>query len=151
MKTNEIQICLVNRNRLWGQKFGRLTVVERLTERSKQGSVLWLCRCDCGKEKKVSTQSLRSEMTRSCGCRLSETASEFALSKFIDLSGKRFGSLTVIRRAGSDKHRKPLFLCKCDCGNFTKVRSGCLTRKDGKGVISCGCFSSPNLMLRWNQ
>jgi len=34
---------------LTGQKFGRLTVIERALN-NKQGSAMWLCRCECEKE-----------------------------------------------------------------------------------------------------
>ena len=50
--------------------------------------------------------------------------------------GDRFGRLTVIKNNGS--YTKPsgikvgTFLCKCDCGNFTVVRSYHLTNGDTK-------------------
>ena len=53
--------------RLENQKFGRLTVVRELG-RSRSGGTLWLCKCDCGGEKVVSSDSLRQGKTRSCGC-----------------------------------------------------------------------------------
>ena len=37
-------------NNLIGQKFGKLTVIER-AENNKQGKAMWKCRCDCGKVK----------------------------------------------------------------------------------------------------
>jgi len=35
----------------------------------------------------------------------------------LDITGNRCGELTVISRAGSDKHGQMTWLCKCDCGN----------------------------------
>jgi hypothetical protein len=56
---------------LAGQRFGRLTVLQR---GQNKGKVLaWLCRCDCGNEWEVITASLRNNSTRSCGCLASET------------------------------------------------------------------------------
>jgi hypothetical protein len=52
------------------------------------------------------------------------------------MTGMRFGKLTVIRQAGSNKFRKVCWECKCDCGN-TKVVCGAELR-NGK-VKSCGC------------
>lgn len=51
---------------LVGQKFGDLTVVEDvgLDHRS---NVVWLCRCDCGKEKKVLGTNLIRGVIRGCG------------------------------------------------------------------------------------
>ena len=43
------------------------------------------------------------------------------MSRLIDLTGQRFGKLTVVRRDGSDKHGHSTWLCKCDCGQFTVV------------------------------
>ena len=48
---------------LTGQRFERLTA---LTYTGANG--MWLCRCDCGKEKTVSGVELRRGRTRSCGC-----------------------------------------------------------------------------------
>ena len=64
------------------------------------------------------------------------------MGKLIDLTGQRFGSLTVMGRAGTyqsltNKHVIPTWLCKCDCGAITvalgnNLRSGMTT--------SCGCY-----------
>lgn len=59
------------------------------------------------------------------------------MGKFIDLKGQRFGRLTVIEIAGYDEKRSFLWLCHCDCGNKTIVRSGSLRSGDTK---SCGCL-----------
>lgn len=58
---------------LTGQRFGRLVVVKRIgtKERGTKTIVktpLWLCRCDCGNEKIVTSAELRSGDTNSCGC-----------------------------------------------------------------------------------
>ncbi len=55
---------------LTGQKFGRLTVIER-HERPKERrsrEAFWLCKCDCGNESTLSGYELRSGNTKSCGC-----------------------------------------------------------------------------------
>ncbi len=51
---------------LTGQRFGRLTV---LAPAENIGSkTAWRCRCDCGREVRVKTYSLRSGRTTNCGC-----------------------------------------------------------------------------------
>lgn len=55
---------------LTGQRFGRLMVLERAPNVRGRGA--WLCRCNCGKEKIISTDRLRSGESRSCGCLRSE-------------------------------------------------------------------------------
>lgn len=52
---------------LTGEKFGRLTVLERCGK-NKNGNVEWRCLCDCGKEKIVSGGKLTSGDVQSCGC-----------------------------------------------------------------------------------
>ena len=54
---------------LTGQPFGRLIVI-REAGRAKDGKVLWLCKCDCGREKVVRGSCLtrRNKPTVSCGC-----------------------------------------------------------------------------------
>lgn len=53
-----------------------------------------------------------------------------------DLIGQRFGKLTVIADAGRTEGRC-IWLCICDCGNTTEVRSGNLIQGN---VKSCGCL-----------
>ena len=51
---------------LTGQRFGRLVAVARCG--AKRGSALWLCKCDCGNDCKVTHRELKTGDTRSCGC-----------------------------------------------------------------------------------
>lgn len=63
------------------------------------------------------------------------------MSGFIDLTGQRFGRLTVIERAEnyvSPKGRQAArWTCRCDCGGITTVVGGDL--RYGK-TKSCGCL-----------
>lgn len=55
---------------LTGQRFGKLTVIERTTDYiTPKGThcVMWLYKCDCGNYGKASAGSLRSHNTLSCG------------------------------------------------------------------------------------
>lgn len=51
-----------------GQKFNRLTVIERYKDKSHQQGVKWICLCDCGNTKIISSYSICSGNTKSCGC-----------------------------------------------------------------------------------
>ena len=53
-----------------------------------------------------------------------------------DLTGMKFGRLTVIERA-ENKGGKVHWLCKCECGNETIVRG--ISLKNGR-TTSCGCY-----------
>lgn len=55
-----------------------------------------------------------------------------------DLTGLKFGRLTVIERAENDKRGGARWRCKCDCGNETVVAGGKLKRGLTK---SCGCLN----------
>lgn len=59
------------------------------------------------------------------------------MAKKIDLTGQKFGRLTVIKRNGS-KNQKAIWECKCDCGNYTMVNTDRL--RSGK-TRSCGCIA----------
>lgn len=53
---------------LTGMKFGRLTVIERAPENTKDGHPRWLCKCECGNTCVVDGKNLRRGDTKSCGC-----------------------------------------------------------------------------------
>ena len=63
------------------------------------------------------------------------------LGVFNDLSGQRFGALTVVKRAEDYISPKGLhkvqWLCKCDCGNEVIIMATSLSKGRAK---SCGCF-----------
>lgn len=57
-------------------------------------------------------------------------------SNYKDLSGMRFGMLTVVKRGENDKNRHAMWYCKCDCGKAILVSSSALLNGNQK---SCGC------------
>ena len=59
------------------------------------------------------------------------------MPKLIDLTGKRFGRWTVIRKADVKKDNRTTWLCKCDCGNEQTITGTNLIRGLTK---SCGCL-----------
>jgi len=54
------------------QRFGRLLVIAE--SEAKNNRKMWLCQCDCGNTKAVSTASLRHDNVRSCGCLRKESS-----------------------------------------------------------------------------
>ena len=124
---------------LTGQRFGRLTVIERGENAiTPNGTVktMWRCKCDCGNEVVKSSQNLRANGMLSCGCWKRELTSE---RKLIDLTGQRFGRLVVLKRDGKDFPTK--WICKCDCGKECSVFAENLRRGH---TTSCGCFRDEN-------
>lgn len=132
---------------LTGQRFGKLKVIKQAS-RSKVGTIRWLCQCDCGNKSIVQTTNLTSGHTKSCGCLHKENRTSFK-----DLTGQRFGRLTVIKEFGKNKHGRVLWLCKCTCCNYKVVPSKQLLKGYTK---SCGCLNreaitrrrKPNLLLQ---
>lgn len=61
--------------------------------------------------------------------------------KVIDLTGQRFGRLTVVKKIGiknaGQRGSKSVWLCKCDCGNEKEVLRNSLVSGNTK---SCGCL-----------
>ena len=59
------------------------------------------------------------------------------MAKLIDLTGKRFGRLIVIKRMNNDKWGRAQWLCLCECQKKKIVPGNNLRRGDTK---SCGCL-----------
>ena len=119
---------------LTGQRFGRLEVLYRDTERTNKGTY-WICRCDCGKIISARKDQLTRPKNpkRSCGCDL---AAKTSLIHMKDETGKRYGKLTVLYRTEDLRKGEARWHCKCDCGNECDV-SGVHLRNGS--VQSCGC------------
>lgn len=114
---------------LVGRRFGMLTVTEfsgyRITP-SGQRIAQWNCACDCGVSKIVSGRDLRIGDTTSCGCVKRRNLAQ-GLHRSEDLTGLKFGRLTVIKRIDDRVYKNcktPVWLCKCECGHFVEVLSG---------------------------
>lgn len=121
---------------LTGQRFGKLVVLSPTEKRADEGSVVWLCRCDCGNLAEVSARRMVRGKVRSCGCLSNPPIKDYV--------GKRFGRLTVLEYAGkkrkvTDKSATTItyWLCRCDCGNEVVVGQPELQSGDTQ---SCGCL-----------
>lgn len=116
---------------LTGMRFGALLVMNYAGHfscgRWKRAS--WACRCDCGKTKVILGGNLLNGGVRSCGCGWANT--------FVDLTGKRFGRLTVLSFEGTGRYGHRLWQCQCDCGT-TGIFHG--ARLVSGHTTSCGCF-----------
>lgn len=112
---------------LTGKKFGKLTVV------SYAGDGKWNCICDCGNEKIANGEYL-GRSTNSCGC-----------LKRDDLSGRRFGMLTVIQHDKNYRGKSTKWICKCDCGKTVSVFRTALIVGRTK---SCGCYNISQTIAR---
>jgi hypothetical protein len=66
------------------------------------------------------------------------------MTRLIDLAGRRFGKLVVLRRDGSLAPRVPAWRVRCDCGKEKLVNGSNLRRGDTR---SCGCVQTRHGMF----
>ena len=120
-----------------GQRFGRLTVLES-HPKSYYNNHRSFVQCDCGIRKEVKSVDLKSGHIKSCGC----LKRELDQARLTDLIGKRFGKLTVTKRAPnyiSNGKKRTAYYALCDCGKETKT----LAHRLANGLTkSCGCLVS---------
>lgn len=119
---------------LTGQKFGRLTVIERAP--NKNGRTAWVCKCNCGNEKIVISKSLKDGNTKSCGCYHKEVVAK-QFSK--DITNQRFGNLIALEPTEDRRHGSIVWKCLCDCGNYHYTTTEALLSGHPQ---SCGCIRS---------
>lgn len=131
MNNNKYERCKMGKYiDLTGRQFGEIEVIKDTNERHKNGSHIWECKCSCGKVLYLPTSVLKNQ--KSCGCKA---------KRLEDLSGKKFGRLTVISMNHDTKDKRVRWNCICDCGNKAVVRACNL--KSGE-VKSCGCLANAN-------
>lgn len=140
MKIN-LENFIGKRVSLFGAKDSRLTLIK---QDNNSDTEKWICRCDCGNKISVKRSDLirkDNKGTRSCGCMHKEISNKFVKMHINDLTNKRFGKLTALKR--SDKKNKKtgdtFWWCECDCGNVLEVKTNDLLQNR---VHSCGCLIS---------
>ena len=117
-----------------GKIFGWLTALYPSKLVGPKNDVTWMCQCKCGNLVEYPVGTLQIGHAKCCGkCNYRRET-----HKFNDLTGKRFGHLTVLRPVFDPKIRKKPWLCQCDCGNTIITSSEYLTRGFRK---SCGCYN----------
>jgi hypothetical protein len=58
------------------------------------------------------------------------------MGKLVDLTGKRFGFLLVLKRSDKNDGKAAAWVCQCRCGKITTVRGSHLRNGFTK---TCGC------------
>jgi hypothetical protein len=102
-----------------GQRYGKYLVIKN----DDNSNINVWARCDCGNERLVLKNSLRSGKSTGCGC-----------SRIRNIINHRFCKLVVLDRStGGNK----MVWVKCDCGNEKKVIKKILMRGE---IKSCGCL-----------
>lgn len=128
LASHAARLQAINHKDLTNKRRGYLKVVEYSHRvRHRFGFYhYWRCVCVCGKEVVKSGSSLRVPNV-SCGCK-----------KKHDWTGRRVGSLTVVRFHGRRKKKRDnlYWACRCDCGN--EVIRNVKSLQAGH-TASCGC------------
>ncbi len=117
---------------LTGRRFGRLLVVGDCGKNDK-GRHYWKCECTCGNKTLVEESHLKTGHTKSCGCFRRERPKE----RCVDLTGQRFGRLTVLEPILEKDGRVRKWECICDCGKHVQCYRENL---QSRTTQSCGCL-----------
>lgn len=118
-------------------KIGKWTVVCKANNIGKRTA--WECVCECGTRKIVATEVLTKKQSTSCGCSRYDHLKN--KPKYEDLTGQKFGRLTVIKL--SDKKNERIYWeCLCECGDRKNIPAKQL--KSGK-TNSCGCIQKETI------
>jgi len=136
-RKEQVVLAMHKRNiDITGQIFFKLTAVrfDHYEQYKNKKREYWLCKCDCGKETIVEKHNL-GKAVKSCGCLVHEAAIKRGIKYSKDITGKRYGRLTVIK-FHEKRNGLEYWLCKCDCGNKKII----LKYHLGKVINSCGCL-----------
>jgi len=134
MATNDSTQKPANVTDLSGQRFGSLTVAGYAGRRKRVH--YWHVICDCGNEKDVAANNLKSGATQRCSISCPTRVDP----RTVDEIGNVYGKLTVIAYVGHSikSHKGAYWRCRCECG--TEVDVVGVTLRNGKTrSCSAGC------------
>ena len=108
--------------------FGVYLVLHKDERKSKEKKkVYWKCECQKCKSILSVRQDGLKRLPQSCpNCKN-------------DISGQKFGRLTVLYKTKIDNNGHSYWMCQCECGNQKEIASSNL--KKG-ATLSCGCLHS---------
>lgn len=113
---------------LTGRRFGRLIVVKRVNQKGERPK--WLCKCDCGQEKIISSCSLLRGSSNSCGC--------LAKEKNVSRSTTHSGSNSRLYHVWIDIVRR--------CENPGR---GAYKNYGGRGISICAEWKDFSVFREW--
>lgn len=111
-----------------GTRFGKLTVLHEVD--AINGARVFLCRCECGNEKRIRLTALIRGATKSCReCNIIKVE-----------PGQIYGDWEVLSiKPSVRRNGRKVAVCKCKCGN---VREVAILKLVGGLTLSCGCWRS---------
>lgn len=128
------------RKDLTGTRREKLVVIRQLEERftgsDGRPQIQWLCLCDCGNERIVTTRQFNHNKPTSCGCWKKPREIQ-------NLTGEKYGKLTVLKmseeRYPAGNRMQIQWDCQCECGNTISVTTNSW---NSRAYYSCGCWKS---------
>lgn len=138
MNINELPTIELNprAKNLTGKKQGKLIFIKPAEKRN--GRIYWWVQCECGNIEKIRADGLKTSCYK---CSNETKAQKLKQILAQDLSGQKFGRLTVLYPTEGQNGKGMHWHCKCECGNEIDVIAGSLTSGNTK---SCGCLKKEN-------
>ena len=133
--------CLMEENRrkyrdLSGKRFGQILVLRPTEKRNKEGSIIWKCKCSCGRIFEVNERYLVRGFRRDCGCGCGTDPGHKREGHPIDLTNRKLGELTVLYQTDHrDSKGGVIWHCRCSCGKEKDYSADELLRGS---TVSCG-------------
>lgn len=120
-----------------GQVFGKRTIIKEMGK-DKWGTLIYLCKCECGKEDVVRASQLRTQSHKNCV----ECAYKSRIVYEIEI-GHKFGTRTVIGHKTIYRKKYKVMQCKCECvcGRIDFIDKSALTNNRANRCFTC--FSKP--------
>ena len=140
-------------NDLHGLKTGRLTVISKSNKHSG-GHVMWWCKCECGKEKEIASNSLtRKSPVQSCGC-MNKITAQLKIKKYgVWNRGKSYliengihcyktrqsWSIAAIKEFGNKCQKCGWDKARCDVHHKIEKSKGGLNTLDNAQILCPNC------------
>lgn len=131
-------VLMIDLEKLEGKKYGLLTILKAY--RNDKHEKICLCKCTCGKEKKVRYSNMKRGKTKSCG-----HLEAINRKRYVNLINNSFGNLTVIGKTNNRREGMIIWKCKCSCGRSVFATSKQLKRGY---VKDCGYHDLDKLIGR---
>ena len=122
---------ILAKNILQNQQFGLLIAISKV---KTDGKTYIVCRCECGNESNYLPDPLRAGKRKRC-----DECISFSVKfnrKIKDLTGERYGKLSVVKLDTSYTGKGSSWICRCECGNVLSVKQ---QRFSAKNKAHCGC------------
>lgn len=140
IKPKDVEIISIPNTRiknLTGKHFGKLTVIGYVGKQ-KDGHAAWKCLCECGNYTIVAGNDLQKTInpTTSCGCVRKNHMLKLAENNTIDMSGQKFGLLTVLHKSSEQKGHGTWWDCIDEQNHIYSIRGDALRSGHNSGLLN---------------